>query len=107
MKAVGGGWWRDTVQAGTAATVSSLHQLPVSQPFWGRLMRGPTATIRDCSAASRAPTTPASTVVSPPANRLCRLSYWRFKMELLLGKDTREGEPVYLRFNGSRALLIC
>ena len=28
-------------------------------------------------------------------------------MELLLGKDTREGEPVYLRFNGSRALLIC
>lgn len=28
-------------------------------------------------------------------------------MELLLGKDAREGEPVYLRFSGSRALLIC
>lgn len=28
-------------------------------------------------------------------------------MDVLVGKDAREGEPVYLRFNGSRAMLIC
>lgn len=28
-------------------------------------------------------------------------------MDLFLGKDARDGEPIYLRFNGSRAMLIC
>ncbi len=28
-------------------------------------------------------------------------------MELFLGKDSRDGQPVYLRFDGARAVLIC